>query len=337
MRNRRESFLRGIRARRCLPAARTPHRRGWRATASSSDSALHRTHCFPFLLLRSGCWRPGCFEYALPGSSLHRRHHPQSHSIMATKVALVTASSAGLGAACVKSLAPHFRVVVNYFSRPEKAEQLIKEAESIPLASGASSANPRFHSIQGDLGSRDDIKRMVQETVDKMGRLDLVVSNGGWTRMTQFADLEQQVNEEDWDKCFNLNVKSHLWLLYAAKPHFEANGEDGGSFITVASLAGVRPSGSSLPYSVTKAAQIHLMKGLATICGPKIRCNTVSPGLMMTEWGLKFPEKNVQAAREKGVLKILATPEDVADQVATMALSRSMTGQNIVIDGGVNI
>ena len=259
---------------------------------------------------------------------------------MSTKVALVTASSAGLGAACVKSLAPHFRVVVNYFSRPEKAEEVIKEAESIPPASGSSTASSstlRFHSIQADLGSRDDIKRMVSETVDKMGRLDLVVSNGGWTRMTTFADLEQQVSEEDWDKCFNLNVKSHLWLLYAAKPHFEANGDEGGSFITVASLAGVRPSGSSLPYSVTKAAQIHLMKGLATICGPKIRCNTISPGLMLTEWGLRFPEKNVQNIRERSALKRIATPEDVADQVTTMALSRSMTGQNIIVDAGIAI
>ena len=123
----------------------------------------------------------------------------------------------------------------------------------------------------------------MKETVDKMGRLDVVVSNNGWTRLTNFFDLEQQVNEEDWDRCFNANVKSHLWLLYAAKPYLE-KAEGGGSFITVASLAGVRPSGSSLPYSVTKAAEIHLTKGLAMICGKSIRCNSVSPGLMMTEW-----------------------------------------------------
>ena len=133
-----------------------------------------------------------------------------------------------------------------------------------------------------------------------------------------------------------MNVKSHLWLLYAAKPHLEAS-EDGGSFITVASLAGVRPSGSSLPYSVTKAAQIHLMKGLSVICGPKIRCNTISPGLMMTEWGQKFPEKSVKAVTERGALKRLAEPDDVAEQVKTMALSKSMTGQNVVVDCGIAI
>lgn len=87
------------------------------------------------------------------------------------------------------------------------------------------------------------------------------MSNAGWTRLTNFFDLEEQVNEEDWDRCFNVNVKSHLWLLYAAKPYLEVS-PGGGSFVTVASLAGVRPSGSSLPYSVTKAAEIHLTKGL---------------------------------------------------------------------------
>ena len=101
--------------------------------------------------------------------------------------------------------------------------------------------------------------------------------------MTNFFDLDDQVREEDWDRCFNANVKSHLWLLYAAKPHLEKS-EGGGAFVTVASLAGVRPSGSSLPYAVTKAAEIHLTKGLAVICGKAVRCNSVSPGLMMTEW-----------------------------------------------------
>jgi NAD(P)-dependent dehydrogenase (short-subunit alcohol dehydrogenase family) len=254
---------------------------------------------------------------------------------MATKVALITASSAGLGAAVAKSLSPNYRVVLNYFSRPEKAAEVIKECEAIPSQQSPSS-QPRFHSIQADISQRSEIQRLVKETVEKMGRLDVVVSNGGWTRMANFFDLEQNVNEEDWDKCFNMNVKAHLWLFHAAKPHFEAN-EEGGSFLTVASVAGVRPSGSSLPYSVTKAAEIHLTKGLATISGPNIRCNSVSPGLMMTEWGQKFPEAKVKAATEKGVLKSLATVEDVADQVRTIVMSKSMTGQNVVLDCGIAI
>jgi len=258
---------------------------------------------------------------------------------MSTKVALVTASSAGLGAATVKALAPYFRVVVNYHSRLEKAEEVIKEASSIPLQNDKSE-EPRFHAIKADVSKRSEIERLVSETVSKMGRLDVVVSNAGWARLTNFFDLEQQVVEDDWDRCFNVNVKSHLWLLYAAKPHLEKSAETegvGGAFVTIASLAGVRPSGSSLPYSVTKAAEIHLTKGLATICGPKVRCNCVSPGLMMTEWGNQFPESKVKATVEKSALKSTATPEDVAEQIRTLVLSKSITGQNIVIDCGIAI
>jgi len=253
-----------------------------------------------------------------------------------TKVALVTASSAGLGAACVKALAPHYRVVINYHSRPEKAESVIQEATALKPTYDASTTTPRFTAIKADLAQRSEIQRLVAETVSQMGRLDVVVSNQGWTRVTDFFDLEDQVTEDDWDRCFNMNVKSHLWLLYAAKPHL-VKSEGGGAFVTVASLAGVRPSGSSLPYSVTKAAQIHLAKGLALICGKDIRCNSISPGLMMTEWGQKFPEAKVKATAERAALKGLATPEDVADQVRCLVMSRSITGQNVVVDCGIAI
>ncbi|KAJ1331639.1 ketoreductase RED2 [Microdochium nivale] len=261
-------------------------------------------------------------------------------SAAATKVALVTGASAGLGAACVKALAPHCRVVVNYFSRPEKAEAVIKEAEQIrPVFYDLDDENnnaPRFHAIRADCSQKSEMERLVRETVETMGRIDIIVSNAGWTRFTNFMNLDEQVLEDDWDMCYRVNVKSHLWLLYAAKPHFDANA-DGGSFVSVASLAAVRPSGSSLAYSVSKAAQVHLIKGLATICGKSVRCNSVSPGLLMTEWGNKFPDDIIESNRQKAVLKDIATVEDVAQQVKTFALSRSQTGQNAVIDCGIAI
>jgi NAD(P)-dependent dehydrogenase (short-subunit alcohol dehydrogenase family) len=253
------------------------------------------------------------------------------HVAVDSPVALITASSAGLGAAIVRTLSRDHRVVINYFSGPEKANAVIKDCEALP---SQISSEGRFHSIQADISQRSEIQRLVKETVDVMGRLDVVVSNVGWTRMVSFFDLEENVDEEDWDRCFSFNVKAHLWLLHAAKPYLEANE---GSFLTVASVAGVVPGGSSLPYSVTKAAEIHLTKGLATICGPQIRCNSISPGLMMTEWGHKFPESRVKATKERAVLKSLATVEDVADQIRTIVISKSMTGQNIIMDCGIAI
>lgn len=94
--------------------------------------------------------------------------------------------------------------------------------------------------------------------------------------------------------------------MYTAKEQLEKHE---GAFITTASVAGVKPSGSSLPYSVTKAAAIHLSKALAVICSPSIRVNSVSPGLLMTEWGMKFPEDKREAAKNATKLKRFATVE----------------------------
>lgn len=175
---------------------------------------------------------------------------------------------------------------------------------------------------------------MVSETISTMGRLDVVVSNAGWTRITNFFNIDEQLEESDWDKCFLYNVKAHLWLAYAAK---DALKESQGSFITTASIAGVKPSGSSLPYAVTKAAAIHLSKSLANIMAPDVRVNSVAPGLLLTEWGMKFPEEKREKSRKNTKLGRLATVEDVADQVAALARNQSMTGQNILLDSGMSL
>ncbi|KAK0631994.1 hypothetical protein B0T14DRAFT_420199 [Immersiella caudata] len=246
-------------------------------------------------------------------------------------VALITAGTAGLGADTARLFAKSgIRVVVNYHSDTDRAFKLLDELQTISPPELRKAFN--FHCIKGDLSLKNDIVNMVDETVACMGRLNVVFSNGGWTRLRDITDLDDNVDEEDWDRCFNMNVKSHLWLMHAAKPHLE---KSEGVFITTASLAGVKFSGSSLAYAVTKAAQIHLAKGLAAIAAPKIRVNTVSPGLMLTEWGLQFPPERREQMRERTKLKRLPTTEDVAEQVLCFVKSKSVTGVNAVIDGGM--
>jgi len=248
-------------------------------------------------------------------------------------VALITAGTAGLGATTARLFAKNgIRVVVNYASNVERAQSLVKELQSISTVASGDANRVDYHAIQADLSKRADIGRLVEDSVDAMGRLDIVFSNGGWTRLRDINDLEDNVDEEDWDLCFNMNVKSHLWLMHAAKKYLD---ETEGAFITTASLAGVKFSGSSMAYAVTKAAQIHLVKGLAIAASPRIRVNSVAPGLMLTEWGLKFPPEKQEEMKQRTKLKRLATVEDVAEQVLCFARSRSVTGVNAVIDGGM--
>ncbi|KAK5743804.1 hypothetical protein LTR17_002426 [Elasticomyces elasticus] len=252
----------------------------------------------------------------------------------AQKVALITAGTAGLGAQIARVLAPDFRLAINYANNTARGQALIEELHKIPSTQGQRSQEPRFSLFQADVGDRPSLQNLVKETVNTFGRLDVVISNAGWTRVTNFANLDEGMVDEDWDKCFLYNVKAHLWLMHAAKAHLE---ETEGAFVTTASVAGVKPSGSSLPYSVTKAAAIHLSKALAVICSPKIRVNSVSPGLLLTDWGLSFGEEKIEKATQATKLKRLATVEDVADQVRVLATTKSITGQNLVVDSGTSM
>ena len=170
--------------------------------------------------------------------------------------------------------------IINYANNSSRANDLVASLSQIPCTHPSPTPNkPRFLAIRADVSVRDELNTLVDSVVAQMGRLDVVVSNHGWTKMSNFQVLDENVVEADWDKCFNFNVKSHLFLMHAAKKHLE---QTDGAFITTASVAGVKPTGSSLAYSVTKAALVHLTKGLAVICSPKVRVNSVSPGLLLT-------------------------------------------------------
>ncbi|KIX01909.1 uncharacterized protein Z518_07848 [Rhinocladiella mackenziei CBS 650.93] len=188
---------------------------------------------------------------------------------------LVTGGSRGLGALIVQKLAAEdCNVAINYVSNIGRAEEiaaLIEEEYKV-----------KTFIIQGDAGVQEDCTRMVRDTIGAFGGLDIIISNAGWTKFTEFGNL-YAMTEEDWDKCWAVNVKSNLYLLREAASTFNAN-PDGGVFLVTSSIAAISPSGSSMPYSVTKAAGLHLMKALAVTQGPKIRVNAILPGLLLTEW-----------------------------------------------------
>jgi NAD(P)-dependent dehydrogenase (short-subunit alcohol dehydrogenase family) len=136
------------------------------------------------------------------------------------------------------------------------------------------------------MGIEADCKRVVQETLTQLGGLDIIIANAGYTRFCTFSDLNSPTTE-DWDQCFAVNVKSLHYLLREALPTFNSN-PDGGSFIVTSSIAAVRIGGSSLPYNITKAAQVQWVKCMAGTQGPRVRVNAVLPGWLATEWVSNF-------------------------------------------------
>ncbi|KAF2656860.1 short chain dehydrogenase/reductase [Lophiostoma macrostomum CBS 122681] len=240
---------------------------------------------------------------------------------------LVTGGSAGLGEVICYTFAKQgCNVAVNYFNRFDPAEKVRKECESHGVKAVL---------VKADMCDTKDVKRSVEEATEKLGGLDIIIGNAGWTKFTEFGDLDA-MSEEEWDRCWSANVKAPLTLLKAAKETFNANPE-GGVFITTNSIAGNSQGGSSMPYAVTKAAQIQLIKCLAATQGPKIRVNTVLPGFLDTEWGRKYPQSTIDAVKDKAVLKHETYLQDCADAFVAIARNTSMTGQKMQIDAGLNV
>ncbi|GAO52597.1 short chain dehydrogenase [Saitoella complicata NRRL Y-17804] len=237
---------------------------------------------------------------------------------------LVTASSNGLGAEVARQFAAAgCNVAINFHSSPDAANTVVDACKAENISSIA---------IQADLSSKDDCERLVKEAKEQLGGLDVVVSNGGWTKFAPFEDLEA-FSDEEWDKCWTMNVKSHFWLFRAAKPFLEAN-EDGGVFLISSSLAALKPSGSSLPYSTTKSASLHLTKCLATT-STRIRVNAVLPGLLLTQWGQKFGEEKIREIAERAQLKQVTEVEDAAQMFVGLAANGGITGQGVCVDSGI--
>ncbi|BFZ55107.1 hypothetical protein PYCC9005_002146 [Savitreella phatthalungensis] len=248
---------------------------------------------------------------------------------LAGKKVLVTGGSAGLGAAVATKFASEgAHIVVNYATSAERAEGL---ASRLRDAYGVN-----CYAIQADVAQAGQCGQLVQKAFESLHGLDIVVSNAGWTRAANWRELDA-LSEEDWDKTYAMNVKAHMFLFKAAKQLFEAN-DDGGSFIITTSVAGIKQSGSSLAYSVSKHAAIALARGLALHQGPKCRINTVAPGLIATEWATKqFPKDVMDKIEADTPLRKIANLEDCADAFLLLAASRSITGQTIVVDGGFSL
>ncbi|KAJ0419707.1 NADP(+)-dependent dehydrogenase [Aspergillus carlsbadensis] len=239
--------------------------------------------------------------------------------------ALITGGSKGLGKVITELFAAQgAHVAINYMSNGAVANELAANLEE--------KYGIHAITIQADVGIEGDCVRLVQETIGSLGGLDIVIANAAWTSFSDFADLSA-LNEAQWDKCWATNVKSSLHIIRAAKDTLNTN-PDGGVFIYTASIAGVSPSGSSMAYSVTKAAGLHLMKCLAHTQGPKIRVNSVVPGLLLTDWGQRYSPEYIQRWRTDTPLQDIPDLRQCAEMYIAIAKNQSMTGQQIEIDCG---
>lgn len=233
-------------------------------------------------------------------------------------VAVVTGSSSGIGERTAQRLSElGAKVVVN-------------SASSVEAGRAVASALPgESHYVQADISDKDQCQRLIDETVSKFGRLDLLVNNAGWTTLVPHHDLDA-LTDEIFMKTFEVNVFGTWWLTKLAMPHLRGSAD--GHVVNITSIAGVRPVGSSIAYSMTKAALNQMTRLMAKSHGP-VRFNAVAPGLVETPWTKDWDSQHA-GMKAMAPLKRSATPDDCAEAVLALVRNKYVTGEVFVVDGG---
>jgi 3-oxoacyl-[acyl-carrier protein] reductase len=238
------------------------------------------------------------------------------------KVAVVTGSSRGIGRAIAEQLAElGADVVINYTSSPDKAEQ---------VADIARQKGVRAITVQADLARKEDVERLFSETINQLGKVDILINNAGIMKTTPLAD----VTEAEFDQQFAINVKGTFFACQQALKHME----DQGRIVNFStSVTGQMFPGYSV-YAGTKGAVEQITRQLAKEFGSRqITINAVAPGPVNTElFSVGKTEQQLEGMRKMNAFGRLGEPEDIANVISFLVSEESqwVTGQTLRANGG---
>jgi 3-oxoacyl-[acyl-carrier protein] reductase len=247
------------------------------------------------------------------------------------EVFIVTGSSAGIGAACVKLLASKGgRVVVNYSKSEKEAREVAAACE---VAGGAAIV------VQGDVSDDADCRKLAEAALSAWGRIDGLINNAGTTTFAAHADLDA-LQAADFQRMYGVNVIGPFQMIRAVAPAMRAQGR--GAVVNISSVAGVMGVGSSVAYAASKGALNTMTLSLARALGPVIRVNAICPGFVETRWlesGLGDAYARQKAAYEAMTpLHSVLSVDDVAEAaIWFLEGARRITGELLTIDSGLHL
>ena len=241
------------------------------------------------------------------------------------KIGIITGAGSGIGRACAIAMAKEGARVALVGRRKDRIEEVAREIGDLAFA------------ISADVSQTSEITRLVDETVKRFGGLNFLLNNAG----ALHVGTAEQINEEQWDHTFNLNVRA-LWLLSRASlPHMRKAG--GGSIINLASILGLVGARNRAAYAASKGAVVQLTKCMAVDHGHEnIRVNAICPSFVETELTERLVGQVADAAafrRERIAahpIGRLGRPEDIAGLAVYLASDESSwtTGSALPVDGG---
>jgi NAD(P)-dependent dehydrogenase (short-subunit alcohol dehydrogenase family) len=248
---------------------------------------------------------------------------------MDKKVAIVTGSSSGIGAATARLFAKNgYNVVVNFSRNPEPAEAVAEECRAL----GA-----EVLVLKANVAEDADCRALAKAVEEKWGRADALVNNAGTTKFVAAKDLDG-LSAQDFHDIYSVNVIGAYQMIRAFALLMKKN--PGAGIVNVSSVASVMGIGSSVAYMASKGALNAMTFGLARALGPEIRVNAVGPGMVETPWLQTGLGDQYEARRQNYIattpLAATIQPEDVADACYWLcAGAPKTTGEFILVDSGL--
>ncbi|XP_027034221.1 dehydrogenase/reductase SDR family member 4 [Tachysurus fulvidraco] len=250
-----------------------------------------------------------------------------SYSSLTGKVAIVTASTDGIGLAAAQALGrsgAHVVVSSRRQANVDKAVSLLR------------SENIQVTGTTCNVGNKEDREKLINMTVEQCGGIDILVSNAA---VNPFFGNILESTDEVWTKILDVNVKCSFLLTKLVVPHMEKRG--GGSVVLVSSVAGYQPMTGLGPYSVSKTALLGLTRALAPeLAQSNIRVNCVAPGVIKTRFSSALWQSEEIASEFLKMLSIkrLGKPEDIGGVIAFLCSDDAsyITGETVTVTGGIN-
>ena len=241
-----------------------------------------------------------------------------------SKTIIVTGGSRGIGAAIVSLLAKeNYNIVLNYNKSEEIAKKMQEEFTNL---------GKTVEIFKADVSKREEVKKLVDFTIKKFGKIDVLINNAGISQTKLFTDI----TDEDWDNMLNIDLNSVFYASQEVAKHMIHEKE--GCIINISSIWGMIGASCEVHYSVAKAGVDAMTKSLAKELGPSnIRVNSIAPGIIDTDMNKYLSEKELEQIKEEIPLGKIGDTSAIAKCAKWLIEDNYTTGQIIAINGGWNI